>query len=59
MGIDAKITSPALRAGEDGAKRRVRVIGSARSAFTLCADPIALTLAALRLDLSRFTGEVS
>ena len=49
-------TSPALRAGEVAAQRRARVIGSARGVATQRADPIALTLAASRLDLSRSRG---
>ncbi len=57
MGIDAALTSPALCTGEDGAERRVRVIGSARRLKVLRGDPITLT--ASRLDLSRVAGEVS
>jgi len=59
MGIEARITSPTLRAGEvDGAKApRVRVIGSAQCVKVERGDPI--TLASSRLDLSRAAGEVS
>ena len=46
------------RAGEDGAQRQVRVIGSARSVQEERADPITLTLDAAHLDLSRAAGEV-
>jgi alpha-1,6-mannosyltransferase len=46
----ALFTSPALRAGEVGAKRRVRVLHAARST---------LTRAALPRDLSHFVGEVN
>jgi hypothetical protein len=59
MGIEVRITSPTLRAGEvDGAKApRVRVIGSAQCVKVERGDPI--TLAASRLELSRAAGEVS
>jgi len=46
-------------AGEDGAQRPVRVIGSARGVKEERADPITLTLDAAHLDLSRAAGEVS
>jgi hypothetical protein len=61
MGIEVRITSPTLRAGEvDGAKApRVRVVGSAHCVKVERGDPITLTLAASRLDLSRAAGEVS
>jgi hypothetical protein len=45
-------------AGEDAAKRLVRVIGSARCKELLRAGPITLTLGATRLDHSRAAGEV-
>jgi hypothetical protein len=67
MGIEVKLTSPALCAGlgrkadrRDGATApRVRVVGSARGITVERGDPITLSLAASRLDLSREAGEVS
>jgi hypothetical protein len=48
-------------AGEVGAQRRVRVIGSARSILTQPPDPTTLTLTpvAPRLNLSRPAAEAS
>jgi hypothetical protein len=58
MGIEARYTSPASRERSMRGATRVRVIGLACS-FLLRGDPITLTLVAPRIDLSRFTGEVS
>jgi hypothetical protein len=45
-------------AGEEAAQRPVRVIGSAGCKALLRGDPITLTLATSRLNLSRTAGEV-
>jgi hypothetical protein len=45
-------------AGEEAAQRPVRVTGSAGCKALLRGDPITLTLAASRLNLSRAAGEV-
>jgi hypothetical protein len=45
-------------ADRQAAQRPLRVIGSARCKALLRGNPITLTLAASRLDLSRAAGEV-